>query len=526
VTNRLHRILRQPLAWVFIAAFAIRLYACLATTVVNPDGLIYIQQARAIYFHQWRAITDCGMQYLSILPPMIAAAFALFKDWVVAGRVISLAFGWGTLIPLYFLLKRFFDHRTVTLTLLVYAFIPALVGRSADIIRGPVFWFFLACAYLMVIRSRDNRTSTPVDLDLVLAGLFFLLAAWARIEALLYLFVTAGFLLLATDSSHRIRGLLGLLTPLGALALLGVITAAILNLPLTQLLRLDKPFTELATFIGDYRTIRTSVDVLAETQQGHVNEFLKSAGDFIWIVPLGPMLDCLAEKFFYPYVLIFLAGFVGFRRRIKEDPRAVYFFWLCVSAVVLLYLYTLKTWMIFDRFLINLILPAVLFVGYGCSNLLRILQEKWHFSARGAGILLAVVILAFGLGKNLRPRYAEKEIFPQMAEMILDRKIPGEPVRIAAGRSTAYEWVSFYANRDVAGAVCDKALLAKIPKTYDRFVSKLEGSNIRFVLWSEKTWPKDGFDLMTAPYKDHFEVIGQWDYAGKEEYLLMVTKRP
>ncbi|WP_054691128.1 glycosyltransferase family 39 protein [Desulfosarcina cetonica] len=333
----MNRIFKSPLTWVFIIAMGVRFYLSVFTAVVNPDGLIYIQQARAIYFQQWSAINACGMKYLSILPPLIAGAFAVFHDWVVAGRFIGLLFSCGMFVPLYFILKRFFDARITRLTLLVYAFIPALAGRSAEVIRGPVFWFFLLTALWMVLRhhdtgdaNRSERNNGRKGLNLILACLCLMVAAWARIESILYLCITAGYLFYR-EKGRRIQSLTIFLLPLIVMAAMGIVAALALDLPLTRLFRLDKPVEVLAHFMDDYHGLRASLDSLANSQHGLVAEFLNQAGKFAWIVPLGPFLDCLAEKFFYPYLLIFLLGFAGLRQRMKTDPRIAYFVWLCLG---------------------------------------------------------------------------------------------------------------------------------------------------------------------------------------------------
>ncbi|MFP4040822.1 MAG: ArnT family glycosyltransferase [Desulfosudaceae bacterium] len=519
------RIVKHPITWVFILAFGVRLYACLATAIVNPDGLIYIYQARALYFHQWSEILNCRMDYLSILPPMISGAFFLFKDWVIAARFISLIFGFGTLLPLYFLLKRFFDQRLVTLTLLVYAFIPALAERSADIIRGPIYWFFLSWAFLMVVRYLDDRKSINFNLNLFLSCMLFIIAAWARIEASFFLFITFIYMIF-TSKGHRIKNLLSFSAPILVLSVIGSIIIILLNLPLIKILRLDMPISVLSGFSTDYNTIRVVVDELAKTQPNiKVNRFLEQASDFVWIVPLGPMLDTLAEKFFYPYVLIFFAGFCGLQKRIQEDRRIIYFLFLCISVFFMLYIFTLSRWYMEDRFLNNLILPAVLFVGFGIDNLYRFFRKKFDLQTKTAIIIILTVILGFGLGKNLKPRYAEKKIFPQMAREIIQRKSPGETVRIAAGPSNAYNWIFFYANLDVPAALCDKHMLFPIPESYEQFLSDMKHQNIRYVLWSQKSWPQEQFNLMNSSFQNDFNVIGKWDYdEGKKTFLLLSRK--
>jgi hypothetical protein len=86
--------------------FVIRLFCFQYTAVINPDGAIYIHQARAIYYGLYDSLTTCGMSYVSIYPIFIAGAYAILADWVIAAKSVSLIFGTMTLVPLYFLLKR------------------------------------------------------------------------------------------------------------------------------------------------------------------------------------------------------------------------------------------------------------------------------------------------------------------------------------------------------------------------------------------------------------------------------------
>ena len=129
----------------------IRLYACFTTYIVNPDGIHYIHQARAIYYYDWNSLTTCHLKFLSILPFLIAPAFGVFRDWIIAGRFVTLTFGFATLIPLYFILRRYLEKTLCLITLLAYALIPMSVSRSADIVRDPIFWFFICislwCSY-------------------------------------------------------------------------------------------------------------------------------------------------------------------------------------------------------------------------------------------------------------------------------------------------------------------------------------------------------------------------------------------
>ena len=149
IEREIHRFHFPGIVTIFLFGTLLRFYACLRTYIINPDGTLYIHQARALFYGQWDQLTSCGLGYLSPFPVLVTLSYPIFNDWVSAARFVSLAFGSLSLIPLYFLLARFLQKDIRLLALLVFAVIPALVGRSADVIRDPVSWFFnllaLAC---------------------------------------------------------------------------------------------------------------------------------------------------------------------------------------------------------------------------------------------------------------------------------------------------------------------------------------------------------------------------------------------
>jgi len=53
----------SALSLILILGLAIRLFAWGQTDIMNSDGTVYIQQARAIYFGLWDAVTSCTIRY-------------------------------------------------------------------------------------------------------------------------------------------------------------------------------------------------------------------------------------------------------------------------------------------------------------------------------------------------------------------------------------------------------------------------------------------------------------------------------
>jgi len=173
---------------IILLGFAIRLFSFHYTYIINPDGVLYIHQARAIYYGIKDSILTCSMSYLSNYSILIVLAYKIFGDWVAAAKSVSLFFGTITLIPLYFLLDRFFKKEITVLTTLVFALIPIFVAKSVDVVRDPIYWFFSVLGLYLFVSQIEKRNY----LYLILSSLCFLMAAWARIEAIL--FVLASFI--------------------------------------------------------------------------------------------------------------------------------------------------------------------------------------------------------------------------------------------------------------------------------------------------------------------------------------------
>lgn len=512
----------QPIYWVFLLAFGIRLYACLTTYIVNPDGIQYIYQARAIYFQDWHHITTCQISYISPLPFLIALMYALVHDWVIAARTITLLFSFASLIPLYFICIRFFNRSISTMAILVFAMIPAFVGRSADVIRDPIFWPFLTLGLFFYVRHWDEDRIHRPNFTLFWSCFFFILATWTRLEGVMYLSLATVYLLVACKNS-RLKSTFIFLSPVLLMIGLGLLIVMLADIPMNQFLRFERLKSEFLQPFKNYQSLDAAVGLLIENSSGHIHEFLRRTQEGIWLVPIGALIICILEKFFYPYVLIWLWGFGNCAWLLRKRP-ANFFLASTFVALIVLYLHLINTWMIFDRFLSILILPGILFVANGCKNIISYMQSKFKIQKSTAFILLAAFIIVFGLGKNLRPRYEEKGIFTQIGATIRQHKVPGQVARIAAPSNGDYERVFFYANLDWPGAPCDKAYIGKIHQDYSEFVATLKEEGIRYVLYSDDDWPKKQIDLLNLNYEEDFKIIGKWLYEDSENFYLLTLK--
>ena len=78
--NEPGRVLSVAIVLIVILGFVIRLVACQQMSVINPDGIYYIHQARVIYFGEWHSLTSCHLTFLSNYPFLVAGAYTLFHD--------------------------------------------------------------------------------------------------------------------------------------------------------------------------------------------------------------------------------------------------------------------------------------------------------------------------------------------------------------------------------------------------------------------------------------------------------------
>ena len=514
---------RRPVLWVFVLALGVRLFACLNTYIIDPDGIQYIQQARSIFYHDWHTLTTCHIKFISPLPFMIAAVFTLLPDWIVAGRFISLLFSFATLLPLYFLLRRFFDQTIALVTLLVYALIPVFVSRSSDIMRDPLFWFLTCCGMLMFIRSLASSEARRFPLGMTLSCFIFVLAAWTRIEGAVFI-LGSGLYLAISQRNRRLQRLFCFSLPIllvgGGVWVGTLITGHVHD----DIFRTGKIQRELTQFVSQYESVRDQLETLSKDRPSYFGEFLHRVRNITWMVPLASIFNTTLEAFFYPYALFFYVGWIGIGARWRRDKDIGYFVCLLVLALGVLYLHMLQTWLIYNRFLAIVILPGFLFVGCGIANVLTFIEKKFHLKPTTAVVGLTLFVLAFGLAKDLQLNHEDKIIYRQAGEIIAERKSPGQIVRIAGVETTEYKWILFYAHLNYPGSFCTRDLVVKIPRDYAAFIKAMRAGNIRYLLYEEKAWPAKAFDFHSAPLAHDFNVLGTWYHKDTGKLMLLELK--
>ena len=504
--------------------FLIRLYACWATFIIPPDGALYLYQAKMIVNGHWDKITGCGLAYLSNYPLFIAGAYAVFHDWVMAGQSVSLFFGTTTLVFVYLTVREFCDAPVSSVATLIVAVTPVLVSGSADVVRGPVFWFFLSAGiYLFVVQLKRKRFA----FCLVGSQLAFIMATWARIEGIVILPVSLLYLALVCKTDRIRRCLyfsMPLLVLIGTLLVLSIATGK----DISAYSRSGEVVSRATSFFQSYDTLREQLKAsINHDTPEPLRWFLPEARSTIWLVAVGVLINRIGEAFFYPYLLIYVVGLCGVRKRQLEDRRLTYLLWLSVSVLIMLFLNTLQTWMLYYRFVIFAIIPSAVFAAFGADTIRQRLGGMYNLKPKTILVGLGILIVLAGMPKNLKLRDPDKKVFRDIGRQIAAVETDPRGARISTSPGL-HRWISFYANMDVSDPPCPQPeadnLWLSSDGDLEKFLRLLEHREIGYFLWEENAWPDQHFDMDSAIVKQRLQLIGRWQHHDTGKLALFKLK--
>ena len=441
----------------------------------------------------------------------------IFRDWVIAAKSVSLLFGTITLVPLYFLLKRFFDDKISVLAMLVFALTPTLIHRSADLVRGPVCWFFSVLGLYLFVSQLDKRN----HIYLLLSGLSFLMATWARVEAVVFIIVSC-FYILVVKQERKFEKLVIFTIPVAILMFIAI-SGLIINTSHLNIFRYEKIMPYVSAPTAGYENLRLGLEHLRDQPLGPIGPwYIDWVRHLVWFIALGILLTSMVHAFFYPFFIVFIAGLVGIRKRIKRDMRIPYFAFLSVGAFIILYLMVLRMQTMETRYVILFILSSSIFMGFGLEKVIRFIKSKFKLKESFALSIVCLLILACSLPKNLKPREADKLVFKEIGELIAGREGNKQEILVVTSLHSI-RWISFYANVNYKGAPCPQKnydLDNIIGKGYGEFVRNLRKRGIKYFLWEQKHWPKKSSYFISSQNSEDFIKLGDWSHPDTGRMIL------
>jgi hypothetical protein len=488
----------------FILGFLARVYLLVQIPVINPDGFLYIQQAKALHLGLFNQVLNC-YHYLSPYPVFVCLFYRVTGNWVSAAQWLNVFFGTLTIIPLYWLLKRFFNDATAWITVLVFALLPAYALASTWIIRDPMFWFFTATGLYFFILQLEKSG----HLWLLLSSICFAAGAWFRIEGSLFIMVSGVFLLFV-NGNQRWKNLAVFLAPYLIAASAGILFANFRDIDLMELLKPERLLSRPLEFFSRYHSIRAQLETLYDTDLvRYAPYFFHCVRNLIWLIALGALLVQLAETLLYLCLVLLAVGIVDWTKRLRTDRRVVYLWTLSILSLALLYSQIIYNWVMTSRFLAVFLLPAFFFIGAGTERMGTLISSRFHLRYKHTHAIMCVIIISLLLPKILRANFDEdKLVFRRIGIYIAERENNSRLVSIGGGFTQVSE-IYFFTNLPFPGAPCFKRSTILNPKN-KKGVTDMLKRHLHYLVWDQRNWEGTSIDTLCEDAGIQLNRLCEW----------------
>jgi 4-amino-4-deoxy-L-arabinose transferase-like glycosyltransferase len=509
-----------------LTAAAIRFYALHNTTIINPDGPLYIHQAKAIAGGEWKAAL-CTLPFLSNVAIFISLFHLFLEDWLIAARAVSFFFGTLSVVPLYGLFRQFFSRDESLAAVAILIFLPTWVYNSIDGVRDPVCWFFSLCGlYLLACGIHEQRR-----LLLSMACISFLLATWSRIEAIWY--VAAIFLLLPLlfRQFRYATTLFWFHAPLLLAGMFLLIMESLTQGPsLLTMSRIADLKQTIADGVPQYAALKNTLTLIRQNEHEQlITSFLPEARNLVWLIGLGTLGNRFCEALTYPFTLVTLLGIKPFLRRQQDRRLVILFTLLAGGALALLYIRTLQSWVIEYRYLMLAILPGMLFFCNGLSVVADWFAQRVKFRRETILSILVILLVFITLPRYNKPRGTAEIAFKEIGLFLAAHHSPDDEIRIATSSSTV-RLIRFYANYNRPGLSCperpEHLYTGLTSNSLAELIKNLEERQIDYLLWEENNAPIDWPALLSEGEKEgKLQELGRWHNHQTGKMVLYQVKK-
>ncbi len=501
---------------VLALGLAARLWLYVRIPLISTDGYVYIQQAKALHFGYTDQLLSC-FPYLSPYSIAVSAAYSVVGDWVQAAQLVNILLSTLSILPLYWLLRRFFRDDVACTTLLIFALLPNWVWVGRDALRGPLFWAFgLMGLYLFVLNLEQRRPWL-----LILASLSMGLAAWARVEGLLYITVSPVFLVFS--STRYRRGLLdaGLfLSPYLLILAVGLVLSHLRGQDVLDLLQPERVWDYVKGLFYQYHGFRDLLKTLHPPGNSDLSPyFFSRIRSLLWAIPLLSLVVLIFETLLYVFGLLLIAGMVSWARKTFRDRRIAYLAILSLLAFVLLYFFTLYLWYSDSRQLSVFLFPAAVFMGAGVEALSAWLSAHLRWKpAAGYAVVCALVLLIFVPKIGMAKYDRDKRIYLDIGRCIAQHETGPHAIEVC-GSFKAINTIHFYANLNLPAPSCFDRKGIFQGGDLKTLATRLH-SGYRYFVWNEAGWDGTDPDRIHLEPGCRLERIKTWDSRKHGKFIL------
>jgi 4-amino-4-deoxy-L-arabinose transferase-like glycosyltransferase len=287
--------------------------------VINPDGVLYITAAQKIAAGSFKE--GLAVYGGPLYPLFITLTHYVVPNWIAAARLVSIVASILTIIPLYLLTKEIFYRKAALWACFAFALLPLSNHLSVEVIRDPLFLFFLAWSTYFANHAINSKKS----IHFLLSSLTCLISILCRIEGLvIYAFYILFIIyLLLRNPQERISLLKGALIfvviPFLLFALGSLISAKGLPPTYSRLQEIPaeiKRFFNLE-FLDSYKSIHDRLEAL-ETSGPYkppAQNFIEIARHYMTAIYLIGLLESFSKALFPLYLVPLVVGFWKVRNR-------------------------------------------------------------------------------------------------------------------------------------------------------------------------------------------------------------------
>ncbi len=378
------------LVWLAVcASLLLSAWANISDDIINNDGIEYLKSAEAILRGDWSAavatykwpfysLCIASVSTLTNLSLTLSAYVvnAIFNTWVV------LAF-----IALVRLLGG--DRNTLWFAALVILAYPTINKYRPYLIRDPAFLaLFLSACYAFFLYVRDGFRRHNL-----MAILLFGLATFFRLEGLIYLFLTQGYLFGRHLETRRGR-------VLGLVVMLLLLLVLVVFVSWWQFTSTDQ--FELASLLADpmqffettWGRVADDLDFRIRVIEEHILVGY-SRSYAVLLLGWSAASIVLLELIHSLYYLYFILWFVAWRMRLLFPVSALYAPWrfLVLATLPLLLGFVLVQWFLTTRYMISLALLILLATPFLLAYLQRQVRQRGRHRF-AYGLILVLIVLS------------------------------------------------------------------------------------------------------------------------------------
>ena len=136
--------------------------------------------------------------------------------------------------------------------------------------------------------------------------------------------------------------------------------------------------------------------------------------------------------------------------------------------------------------------------------------------------MVCLLVMVCALPKNMQARREDKRVFKEIGDFIAIRENNHNDIRVATSRATQ-QWIAFYSNVNHKNAPCpmlDRNSWEYFPNDYESFIGVMKERGIKYLLWVERHWTPDKFDITNEKANRAMIQLGYWGHPDTGRMIL------